>query len=183
MNFKGYIEIKPGLYYCKEDGTAWSNRKAFGNYNSYLKRLTGKTKDGYHLVSFNKKMNCWHRLVYEYFHGNIPSDLEIDHINNNKSDNRIENLQLLTHKQNVNKIIRSASIQVLNGYKKGKMKNNTSGYPGVSWDKKSKKFKAYIYYNLKYIHLGLFDNPEEAFICYLENKIHYHGWDSILPLI
>ena len=46
---------------------------------------------------------CQHRFVYEVFKGPIPKCLEIDHINNIKKDNRIKNLQLLTHKQNSEK--------------------------------------------------------------------------------
>lgn len=41
-----------------------------------------------------------HRLVYETFVGEIPDGYEIDHINRNKTDNRLENLRLVTHKQN-----------------------------------------------------------------------------------
>ena len=44
-----------------------------------------------------------HRFVFEVFRGSIPRCFEVDHINNVKSDNRIKNLQLLTHKQNVGK--------------------------------------------------------------------------------
>ena len=44
-----------------------------------------------------------HRFVYEVFKGMIPRCFEVDHINNIKSDNRIKNLQLLTHKQNSEK--------------------------------------------------------------------------------
>ena len=44
-----------------------------------------------------------HRFVFEVFKGPIPRCLEVDHINNIKSDNRIKNLQLLTHKQNIEK--------------------------------------------------------------------------------
>ena len=46
-----------------------------------------------------------HRFVFEVFKGLIPRCLEIDHINNCKKDNRIKNLQLLTRKQNVEKVI------------------------------------------------------------------------------
>ena len=56
-----------------------------------------------------------HRFVYEVFKETIPPHLEIDHINNVKTDNRIKNLQLLTHKQNIekskNKPIISISIK------------------------------------------------------------------------
>ena len=44
-----------------------------------------------------------HRFVYEVFKGQIPRFFEVHHINEIKSDNRIKNLQLLTHKQNFEK--------------------------------------------------------------------------------
>ena len=43
------------------------------------------------------------RFVYECFKGNIPDDKEVDHIDNNKENNSIKNLQLLSHKENVRK--------------------------------------------------------------------------------
>ena len=69
---------------------------------------------------FNEKLEkrtnySQHRFVYEVFKGVIPTCLEVDHINNIKSDNRIKNLQLLTRKQNVeksnNKSIISTNIE------------------------------------------------------------------------
>ena len=68
-----------------------------------------KNNCGYlHFNIYNKdlkkiKTNLQHRFVYEVFNGKIPSHLEIDHLNENKTDNRIKNLQLLTHKQNIEK--------------------------------------------------------------------------------
>jgi len=44
-----------------------------------------------------------HRFVWEYFNGEIPQGLEINHINEDKSDNRLENLELVTKKQNIRK--------------------------------------------------------------------------------
>ena len=44
-----------------------------------------------------------HRFEFEVFKGPIPRCFEVDHQNNIRSDNRIKNLQLLTHKQNVEK--------------------------------------------------------------------------------
>ena len=43
------------------------------------------------------------RFVYECFKDNIPDDKEVDHIDNNKYNNKIDNLQLLTHKENTRK--------------------------------------------------------------------------------
>ena len=58
-----------------------------------------------------------HRFVYEVFKGPIPSCLEVDHINSIKNDNRIKNLQLLTHKQNIEKSKNKPiiSINIKNG--------------------------------------------------------------------
>ena len=53
-----------------------------------------------------------HRFVYEVFRGVIPNCFEIDHINEIKSDNRLKNLQLLTHKQNVEKSKNKAIISI-----------------------------------------------------------------------
>ena len=61
---------------------------SFGIYNKYLKKT----------ITYYQ-----HRFVYEVFKGKIPPHLETDHINEDKTDNRIKNLQLLTHKQNVEK--------------------------------------------------------------------------------
>ena len=56
-----------------------------------------------------------HRFVYEVFKGPIPSScLEVDHRNNNKSDNRIKNLQLLTRKQNIEKSKNKPIISINN---------------------------------------------------------------------
>ena len=49
------------------------------------------------------KVYYQHRFVYEVFRGPIPRFFEVDHINEIKLDNRIKNLQLLTHKQNIEK--------------------------------------------------------------------------------
>ena len=49
------------------------------------------------------KIYYQHRFVYEVFRGPIPRCFEVDHINEIKKDNKIKNLQLLTHKQNVKK--------------------------------------------------------------------------------
>jgi hypothetical protein len=64
------------------------------------------SKKGYLLVSLcegshtKKTTYQVHRLVWKTFIGEIPPNLAIDHINEDKQDNRLENLQLLTNREN-----------------------------------------------------------------------------------
>ena len=61
---------------------------------------------GYQQVHLSKdgegKRFLVHRLVYTAFNGEIPEGMEVNHINEVKSDNQIENLNLMTHVENVN---------------------------------------------------------------------------------
>ena len=66
-----------------------------------------KNHAGYYRLNLNhqkrKKHYFQHRFVFEAIKGVIPEGFEIDHKNEVKTDNRIKNLQLLTHQQNVEK--------------------------------------------------------------------------------
>lgn len=98
-----------------------------------------------------------HRLVWLYFHGHMPK--VVDHINGDKADNRIENLQNCTQKENIAK----ASL----------FNTNKTGYKGVSYCKNSGKYEAYVHRDYAKIYLGLFATAEEANnarIEYLERK-------------
>ena len=57
-------------------------------------------KDGYLIIKIKGKQYKAHRLVYAYFHGKFPSN-EIDHINRNRTDNRIENLRDASRLENI----------------------------------------------------------------------------------
>lgn len=62
-----------------------------------------KCTSGYsYFVSGGKKGYLVHRLVWEAFNGPIPEGMEVNHINEIKTDNRLENLNLMTKKENVN---------------------------------------------------------------------------------
>lgn len=55
------------------------------------------------------------------------------------------------------------------------MSNNTSGFTGVSWDKKMSKWRSYIVINKQQIHLGLYINKEDAVIARLKAEAKYYG--------
>ena len=121
-----------------------------------LIREVGTDKDGYLQFRLDGKMIYVHRYLYEQYHNiKLTSDVQIDHINRNKIDNRIENLRISTPSHNCqNRDIRS---------------NNTSGYKGVSYNIQNKKWMAYIGINGKQKHLGYFTTAEEAYEAY-KNK-------------
>jgi hypothetical protein len=85
----------------------------------------------------------------------------VDHINRNKLDNRRCNLRYVTYSQNN----MNSSMQ----------KNNTSGYRGVCWHKKAKKWACFIKLNKKRIHIGLFSNIEEAARAYKNKATELFG--------
>lgn len=63
-----------------------------------------KNTNGYACVNVRKPKSTLilvHRLVYETFKDKIPQGFEIDHINNIRDDNRLENLRCVTHKENM----------------------------------------------------------------------------------
>jgi len=65
---------------------------------------------GYYQISASdngkRKHFLSHRFIYECFHGQIADKRIVDHINNIKTDNRLDNLQLITNRENLKKIIK-----------------------------------------------------------------------------
>ena len=59
--------------------------------------LDGK---GYVRIGLNNKRYRAHRLIWVWHNGELSSDFEIDHINGKRDDNHIENLRLVTHREN-----------------------------------------------------------------------------------
>lgn len=117
--------------------------------------------NAYRDIMINNKVYKAHRLIWIMHNGNIQEDMNIDHINQIKHDNRIENLRLATPSENKCNTIR--------------YKTNTSGYKGVLWCKQKKKWKAQIRHNYKNIYLGLRDTPEAAYELYIAAAKELHG--------
>lgn len=88
-----------------------------------------------------------HRLAWFYVHGVWPVG-EVDHINRVKDDNRIANLREVTRSENQ----QNTTLQ----------SNNTSGYRGVSWNRKDKRWTAQIVCNGVRKHLGSFKDVVAA---------------------
>lgn len=119
-------------YAIFEDGKIFIN-----HWNRFLDGTVNK--DGYLRVSLKCKDNNYrvflvHRLVYFYFNGEIPEDMEVNHIDENKMNNTKENLNLLSHKDNCNWGTRNERIS-----KAMKGRKVSSGMTGHKHSEESKK--------------------------------------------
>ena len=63
-------------------------------------RLTGKNNAGYFIIHLEKCMTI-HRIVAETFLGSIPEGYDVDHIDGDKSNNSVTNLEIVTHQENM----------------------------------------------------------------------------------
>jgi hypothetical protein len=115
--------------------------------------------NGYVIATLNnygkKEKKSVHQLVAMAFLNHKPNGfkLVVDHINNIKTDNRLENLQIITNREN-----------------SSKKQKGTSKYTGVSFSVKSKKWASAIFLNGKSIFLGQYLTEKEASIAY-QNKL------------
>ena len=132
------------------------------NHQSHRGKPAGNRRkaDGYIQIKIAGKLYLAHRLAWLYVFGVFPKH-EIDHINRNKADNRIDNLREATRRENE--------------YNKPRRKDNTSGYTGVTMCKSSGRWIANIKRNGQQIYLGRFDTPSAAHEVYLIHAKEIQG--------
>lgn len=159
--------LRDALSYDPETGDfTWRERPHMGKrWNTrYANKKAGGVRGGRQpafMISFDKNFFVAHRLAWVYEHGSIPSDITVDHINGNPLDNRLSNLRLATHAENC--------------ANKGWYRNNSSGYKGVHWHKRDRKWIAVIQCNKRQTQLGSFDSPEIAYEAYVRASKLLHG--------
>jgi len=101
-----------------------------------------------------------HRLIWLLMTGKWPKN-QIDHIDCDPSNNRWNNLRPATNTENVRN--------------QRAPRSNSSGVKGVSWSKEKRKWVAYITANRRRIHLGQFENIEDAEAAYAKASKKHHG--------
>ena len=140
-----------------------NNNQVYGHkHKKYLK--SDLDKDGYYRIILSKnnkpKTFQFHRLIYEAHFGTIPEKMCIDHIDNNKQNNNIENLRLATRSQNsMNKIT---------------PKHNLSGYKNI-YKTKFNTYEVKIRKNYKIVYCNNFKTLDEAILNRDVNLVLYHG--------
>jgi hypothetical protein len=118
----------------------------------------GTLKDGYIYIVVDGKQYLAHRLIWLYVYGSFPEN-QIDHIDRNRSNNRLNNLREATKRQNQWNI--------------GPRSRNKSGYKGVS--KRGNKWRARININGYDKWLGIFPTEKEAYTAYCSAAKQLHG--------
>ena len=126
------IDGYEGRYQASNRGRIRSLNRIFtncrGRKQSFRERILKPENvfDGYERVCLSKNGRYKHfrvaTLVYEAFNGSIPEGLEIDHINGDRTDNRLENLRVCTHKVNCNNPITRERIRAANESRSRKLK-------------------------------------------------------------
>lgn len=156
--------IKELLSYDEETGNLiWNVRVSS---KSAAGSIAGWNSNGYMALSINKTMYYCHRIAWAIYYGEWPSDL-LDHINTNKSDNRISNLRIANTSQNAE------------NKRNAQSNNKTSGLLGVHFNKKANLWSAQLVSKGKHFWLGSYQTAEEASLAYINAKRRVHQFGTI----
>lgn len=149
VNMKKIKLTKNKWVLVDDEDFEWLNQWKWHCVREKYAARTIKTKN-------KKSMLYMHRLIMNPFQNKI-----VDHINRNSLDNRKKNLRLVTYVQN------NANHKLF--------KTNKSGYHGVYFDKKRKKYRVGISLNNKTKAIGIFSNIKDAAIAYNKVALKYRG--------
>jgi hypothetical protein len=138
----------------------YDNGKLFNRIDRWRARAGQEAgtfcEDGYRYIRVDRKQYLAHRIIWKLLYGEDPE--EIDHINGNRSDNRITNLRSVSRLENMRNRKRAS--------------DNTSGVTGVFWYKARSKWRATISQKI----LGNFNKFEDAVAArkQAEKELGYH---------
>lgn len=148
MEWFGYDPTTGKLYWKKSP----NNRIKVG------KEAGTTSRSGHRVVLLNGEPYKTHRIIWTMYRGR-PGNLEVLHDDGDPTNNRLSNLSLDTHAENMKN--------------QKKYKNNTTGVTGVDWYERYKKWRARISVDKKSTLLGYFDSKEEAITARMEAKKKY----------
>ena len=122
--------------------------------------------NGYLEIKYKSKKYKAHRLFWFLQTRHDPTHLTIDHIDQNKLNNKFLNLRLANKNQQQ--------------HNQSRPRNNVSGGKGVHWLKNRQKYQAYIKNNGKQIHLGCYKTFEQAVAVRQAKELELYGQFSPL---
>lgn len=155
-----YEEVSRALKYDPKTGSlTWTDVMKLGLRN---KEAGSINQHGYVDISYKRHRMYGHRVAWLLTHKEWPNG-KIDHINGIVSDNRIENLRIVTDQENARN--------------RKQHSGNSSSVTGVYWNKRAKKWQSYICVNGKQKYLGIFKYLIDAERARRDAEIKYgfHG--------
>lgn len=140
------------------DGCIW--RKAFvgrdgRKLSESVVENVANTSEGYCAVGFKGRKVRYHRILWILVNGEIPAGLVVDHKDGNKINNDINNLRLLTQRENM----------------QNRYYHRTGKLCGVHWNKLANRWYTQIWVGNKNINLGYFNTELEAFDAYIQANV------------
>jgi hypothetical protein len=157
-------KLKEILHYNPETGIfTWIKKNSTGNdlrgnKNQIGKQCTCLDVNGYVQINAFGKVNKAHRLAWLYMTGQMP-EYQIDHINHIRNNNKWVNLRVVNnHENHLNRPMQ---------------RNNKTGFVGVFFNKKTKKYIASITFKGKKINLGCYSEFENAVAARKKANIDY----------
>lgn len=155
--------LKSVLSYDPETGEfVWTAKRRSVRVGGVCGRIN---RYGYREIGVGGALHQAHRLAFLYMTGEMPPS-SVDHINGKRDDNRWCNLRAATQSQNMANV--------------GVRRTNSSGIPGVVWDRDRNKWRAQLRIDGRKKNLGRFDTVEEArvavFTAAREQWGDFAGW-------
>jgi hypothetical protein len=155
------------LFFYQEGNLFWKNPPL--HYSRLKGKKAGSISRNYYIVGVKGTDFSVHRLVWIFFNSEIKNDSQIDHIDHNSLNNKIENLRLVSNKENS----QNQKFRI----------NNKSGFNGVCWVKWANRWKSCIQVEGKTKFLGYFKNLDCAIASRKIANIRYnyhknHGKES-----
>lgn len=150
------------LVWLRRPVTHFRNAGLMKRWNTrYSGKEAGSTTPiGYRIIGINDHTYNAHRIVWMLVYGTWPAE-DIDHVNRDRSDNRITNLRLASRSEN--------------NYNSGLRKNNSSGVKGVSWNNLRGMWSVNVNAKGKNVFRGLFHDKEEAIAVCRDARKKIHG--------
>ena len=144
-----FEKAKELFVYDRETGIIkWRKRTSNRQRKNLVAGSTNFNGDGYTRIQFKGKEYFAHRIAMLLAYGFYGDELEVDHINHVRDDNRLVNLRFATRTDNG----RNLSIS----------SRNATGVTGVYYHKRSRKYMARITVDRVIIYLGIFSTLDEA---------------------
>lgn len=154
-----FERVRELVGYDPDTGDFWW-KVAHGSAHAGREAGTVSKVHGYRYIGIDNRDWRAHRIAWLLSTGALPPG-RLDHINGERADNRISNLRLASHSQNLSN--------------RGRQKNNKSGFKGVSYIKADNLWDARISFGRKQYCLGHYRTPEEAHAAYVAAAVRLHG--------